>query len=535
MTDPLSWFSPELVLGWRMTKGLIPEHSGRLGEHTEEHVVKALPEAMAHHTVIVAQSGSGKSFFLGRLIEEILLKTRSRVLILDMNSDFRKIALAKESNDWGVGFYDRESGQGFAAEEPSREHFVALWDQISKLVYTTHVEEGEPSKFDAPLLLDWLSFPIDLLVEDADEEKRDELRHCHSLVNFLASHARETQNKKWLESDRFLDLARDFCEKTKGIKAPEEIAQKLVDEFGAKGAGLSVFKLTPASRNDDRGFLHRPARQYPSMAGLFTKSHPDDQIMRAARDRTFVQPDALHFYFSRVFELVHAKLVDTCISRPQADGRDGRVRVVDLGSVKNSRHQKIAMSAFLEAEWECARNNWVLALDRPKKKDERVPTFIVVEEAHNALPDKEQSAVEAKLKDQFRRIAAEGRKFGLFLILVSQRPDKLDRMVMSECENQAIMRVGSDIVLRTTCEVLGFDPSYTRMTAKVLEFERGRALLAGPWVNDEPTLLYSAARRTEEGGRDLRPTHWGALPLDLNRAIVLPPLPSETPILTQVP
>jgi DNA helicase HerA-like ATPase len=119
-----------------------------------------------------------------------------------------------------------------------------------------------------------------------------------------------------------------------------------------------------------------------------------------------------------------------------------------------------------------------------------------------------KTPIEEKLKEQFRRLASEGRKFGLFLILVSQRPDKLDRMVMSECENRAVMRVGSSFILRTTCEVLGLDGVVPKMTDKVLDFDQGRALLAGPWVSDEPAFLVSAARRTKEGGRDLRWQYW---------------------------
>jgi DNA helicase HerA-like ATPase len=43
---------------------------------------------VAAHTAIFAQTGAGKSFLLGRYLEEILLKTRAKVVILDPNSDF---------------------------------------------------------------------------------------------------------------------------------------------------------------------------------------------------------------------------------------------------------------------------------------------------------------------------------------------------------------------------------------------------------------------------------------------------------------
>ena len=42
------------------------------------------------------------------------------------------------------------------------------------------------------------------------------------------------------------------------------------------------------------------------------------------------------------------------------------------------------------------------------------------------MPSEPRSRYEAIVREQFRTIAAEGRKYGLFLILVSQRVDKVD-------------------------------------------------------------------------------------------------------------
>lgn len=55
----------------------------------------------------------------------------------------------------------------------------------------------------------------------------------------------------------------------------------------------------------------------------------------------------------------------------------------------------------------------------------------------------------------FRTIVAEGRKYGLFLVLVSQRPDKLDPLILSECKNKAVTRLGSASVLGITQKMLG--------------------------------------------------------------------------------
>lgn len=66
------------------------------------------------HTEIIAQSGSGKSFFLGGLIEETMIKSKARCLNLDPNGDFRKINEIDEevwsSNQVLMQKYDIKTG-----------------------------------------------------------------------------------------------------------------------------------------------------------------------------------------------------------------------------------------------------------------------------------------------------------------------------------------------------------------------------------------------------------------------------------------
>jgi hypothetical protein len=137
-----------------------------------------------------------------------------------------------------------------------------------------------------------------------------------------------------------------------------------------------------------------------------------------------------------------------------------------------------------------------------------------VDEAHNLIPKDPRSKAQMALREQFRTIVAEGRKYGLFLIIVSQRPDKLDSLILSECENKALMRLGSASVLKLTSEILGLDDLPPKLLQKCLEFETGRALLVGSWCPDGPRITYAAARRTMEGGRNLREAHW-SVPLEI--------------------
>ena len=73
-----------------------------------------------------------------------------------------------------------------------------------------------------------------------------------------------------------------------------------------------------------------------------------------------------------------------------------------------------------------------------RKQNKIPPFFMVIEEAHNYCP--ERNFGEKKSSKILRTIASEGRKFGLGLCVVSQRPARLDKSVLSQCSTQIIMK-----------------------------------------------------------------------------------------------
>src|SRR3989442_11046612 len=65
------------------------------------------------------------------------------------------------------------------------------------------------------------------------------------------------------------------------------------------------------------------------------------------------------------------------------------------------------------------------------------PMMLVVEESHNFCPQVGQAA-SSKV---FRTLASEGRKFGLGLVVITQRAAKVDKNVLSQCNTQIILKV----------------------------------------------------------------------------------------------
>jgi DNA helicase HerA-like ATPase len=126
------------------------------------------------------------------------------------------------------------------------------------------------------------------------------------------------------------------------------------------------------------------------------------------------------------------------------------------------------------------------------------PTLIVIDEAHNVIPDIDPPATSAAAT--LLRIAAEGRKFGLWLFLASQRAQKLHRNVISQCDNLIVMRMTnqSDIEHVST----SFAGVSRELVALARGFSKGTALALGRIVK-APTLYRFRSRTTPEGGGDL--------------------------------
>lgn len=119
---------------------------------------------------------------------------------------------------------------------------------------------------------------------------------------------------------------------------------------------------------------------------------------------------------------------------------DSRIRIIDLSLVPSeSVHVITAVIArmIFESHQRYLKRNHVA-----------LPTVLVMEEAHTFI---RQYRENIEYKDAavvccqaFERIAREGRKFGLGLVLSSQRPSELSRTVLSQCNTFLLHRLSND-------------------------------------------------------------------------------------------
>jgi hypothetical protein len=113
--------------------------------------------------------------------------------------------------------------------------------------------------------------------------------------------------------------------------------------------------------------------------------------------------------------------------------------------------------------------------------DLKFPVLLILEEAHNFAPAQANTPAERRAITTTRQIAQEGRKFNVGLVLISQRPSRLDETTLSQCNSYIIMRMvnpADQNFVRRVVETLAEDE------AKMLpDLDVGEAMLSGQLTN----------------------------------------------------
>jgi hypothetical protein len=342
------------------------------------------------HTFFCGQSGSGKTYALGTVLERLLMETSLRIVVLDPNSDFIRLGEVRD---------------GVAA--PVAEAYRRAAESV---------------------------------VVRRSGERGGQRLHV-----------------------RFTDCAAD--EQAAALRMGP-IADR--EEYGA------LVELIEAGFSVGAGVE-------PLMRSLLSSTDPHVQAL-GSRLRNL----GLHRW--HVWSEGDADSVQDLV------GPEGpRCLVVDLGSLSTPGEQAIAAESVLTALW--------------RRRTARQPVLVVIDEAHNVCPRTPTDPVTALSTELAARIAAEGRKFGLYLLVSTQRPQRVNELVVSQCDNLVLMRMNASGDLDYLGDTLSFAPR--PLLERAMEFRQGESLVAGK-IASHPTFVRFGPRIAEEGGSDV-PTSW-ALP-----------------------
>jgi hypothetical protein len=421
---------------------------------------------MLHHTLVVGQSGSGKSFMVARLIEEILLRSRARVLIIDPNGDFRQISKANQ----------------------------AIWDSqgenLARLDAACRKEGWESYDTSPTFTQGWQKRRFVHLVPGIPLAKAAGLSHTHKLL--VHWDALDDEQRQFLFNANVATEPNVFL----GLMAVAENAKWVSDRPNARTGNDLRGMIAVAQQFIDNNIS---MRQYEYAKSL-------------DRNDWFAVLAKIHDLLSK-YTLWSSMSGDAPHRRPPglADFIDGPFLgaagmetywdslVLSLDSARQG-DALLAADVALSRLWLQAKNVWRERAEQSEsaRKDPIVPTFVVVDEAHNFAPEHSRDPITDRVTRRLLQIASEGRKYGLYLILATQRPTKLHRELVPECENACVLRLQSKLETSFSSDVLGLSDA----AHAVPKFTQGQGVLLGRWVGGlgEIDTKFASARIVVGGG-----------------------------------
>ena len=350
------------------------------------------PAGFGRHTFLCGQSGSGKTYTLGVILERLLLETDIKMCVIDPNSDY--VNLGSVQNRESTGFSESEYQQ--------------LARRYEALAAGVHVFGGEHADKRMQVLFGRLSFRQQTMVLGLDPIADAE------------------------EYNAYVRIVRDL---------------------GSEGFTLGdVMTKIRSTFNDD---ARRLGLRIDNL-GI------QEQSIWAGDDEPVLEQLSSGW----------------------------RMLVADTGSLPSSTEASIASAALLTHLWD--------------RRRDREPMIIVIDEAHNVCPQNPSDSNQALATETVVRIASEGRKYGLYLLLSTQRPSKVHQNVISQCDNLLLMKMNSVSDLQSLSDTFSYAPK--GLIDLAAGFGLGEGLAAGK-IAPDPLLFKSGSRLTREGGSDV-PSTW---------------------------
>lgn len=153
------------------------------------------------------------------------------------------------------------------------------------------------------------------------------------------------------------------------------------------------------------------------------------------------------FLFDLNEEHLHPNYLDFLVKKLMKSTQDGHsgIKIIDFSEVPSDILpiiiSLVAKVIFQVQQWSVA--------------SERHPIALVCDEAHLYLPSRQTAdASEARALAHFERIAKEGRKYGVSLLIISQRPSELNTTIMSQCNNVVSLRLSNQADKNAVCNLL---------------------------------------------------------------------------------
>jgi hypothetical protein len=419
------------------------------------------PNGLRRHMAVIAQTGAGKSYTVGVILEK-LLELGGSIVIFDPNSDYVK--MRRDESNRVTPFAERVQVYRMPTNQKGRipdeeiggskkftMKFSAL--EVEEICTMTGIPETSTNIRKA------LQTAYDNL-RGRDYAPHEFLREIQRIADGGGGDGGE-----WMP--RGPERARS------GEPSPEMLDFRKA-AYAKANIDVDWDDLGKDSETDDETPAAAPLPRAEKNGSEGGRGLSLDAIAGAQKAIKYVER------LTRVDIWGHEEVPIQDLLRPM------NLAVIDLAGVDNWIMEFVVDKVFRDMWGEATTNG----LARP--------VFFILEEAHNFVPGGQGAKSQAS--HIIKRIASEGRKFGLFLVLVTQRPYKIHGDTLSQCNSQIIMRLTNpqdQLAVKQSSEGIS-----EGLLADLPGLNVGEAVILGPIVR-VPVMVRIGRRVSAQGGNDI--------------------------------
>lgn len=338
------------------------------------------------HSALLGSTGSGKSFTVASILEQAAELPNANMIVLDLHGEYSSMSFASQYRIAGIGDLKSKSDKAI---------FLPFWllnyDEMQS-VFVDRSGDNAPNQ--ALALMDSVIELKRAVIEgigkkDLQEGFTVDTPVPYKLADLLS--ALDAKNEEAIDTGEvYVSGAKKGLPKT---------------EKGPLAGKLSRFLIRLKTKMNDRryAFMYQAPEQYETY-------------------------EALHDLAEKLLGTGKLK-----------DGKNPGIKVVDFSEVPSDI---LPVVIGLVARLVYQIQFWS---DAGESGDLRHPVVIVCDEAHLYLPSSAASTgpLEKRALENFERIAKEGRKYGVGLMVVSQRPSDVSTTILSQCSNVISLRLAN--------------------------------------------------------------------------------------------
>mgnify|MGYP005916930109 CR=1 FL=1 len=446
------------------------------------------------HTAVLGNSGSGKSNTIARILQEVYRKKNNsalgaKTILFDVNGEYERAFSPCVNSDVSIVFLKPNENNDRAFFLPYYLMNLEEW-----LAFLMASDRTQKPFWDRVLQETFKFFKI--FGENNDNKKNSEYENYFkwrilSLLNQIVSQIDTDTAKNTAARGIILrckKIVDDLGKNNSLCKFLENADNKCSIIYGDNKSQLSDFVKTELSKIDIENAM--VVDSYKLSSGEFY----DYDYLKTAVDIVLLDEESKgntrirEFTSTMLSRLDYFMKNDDCQFMRHKENKflgekDYLEKIFGIGNSTNKKQLIIIDSSEIGADVleivTCVTNRMIFDYRKRMKGDERRkrPIHIILDEAHRYIRKDSDYILKENI---FEKIAREGRKYSMYLIISSQRPSELSSTVLSQCGNYIVHRIQNEIDMKYIYSVLPyFSEDYI---TKIKQSVPGEALVFGNCV-----------------------------------------------------